>query len=133
MQVQINEDTEDKIKLNREVRQEDTTSLKLLHYYTLALEDVFKKLAMEWIILNLRFADDIIIISSKLCELTEMLHQFNEALEGLGLTMNISKTKTMNLDNADINIGDQIVENDKEYVYRGHTIKPGKENQTAEI
>jgi len=36
-------------------------------------------------------------------------------------------------DNAHINIDDQIVENVKEYVYLGHTIKLGKENQTAEI
>jgi len=60
-----------------------------------------------------------------------MLHLLNEAPEGIGLTMNISKTKTMNPDNAHINLSDQIVENVKKYVYLGRTMKLGKETQTS--
>jgi len=40
----------------------------------------------------------------------------NEASKIKGLTMNINKTKTINSDNANITIGDQIVENIKEHV-----------------
>lgn len=38
---------------------------------------------------NLRFVDGIVIISSNLCKLREMLHQMNDASKVIGLTMNI--------------------------------------------
>jgi len=61
------------------------------------------------------------------------MNQFNEASKSIKLAINISKTKTMKIDNAHTNIGDQRVENIKEYVHRGHAIKLRKENQTVEI
>jgi len=65
----------------------------------LALEELFKKLQweqkgikMDGSFLNdLRLADDIVIISSKLCKLTKMLHQLTESCKSIG-TINISKT-----------------------------------------
>lgn len=66
-------------------------------------------------------------------ELQEMLEELQRESAKIGLTMNLSKTKVMTPDNLQVHIGDQTVENVEEYVYLGHCIKLGKENQTAEI
>ena len=83
--VKIDEELQtNKIKIQRGVRQGDPISPKL---FTLALEDVFKELAWEKkgiridgsYLNNLRFADDIVLISSDVSELGEMLEQLNNA------------------------------------------------------
>jgi len=50
----------------------------------------------------------------------------------IGLTKNLNKTKVMTLDNVQVHIGEQIVHNVEEWMYLGHFIKLGKDNQTAE-
>lgn len=137
--VKINEDLKtDRIEVKRGVRQGDIISPKL---FTLALENVFKTLQWETKGVNidglylshLRFADDIVIISSSMQELSEMIKQLNEASKRIGLKMNIAKTKIISNTEETIHVDGTKLENVKEYVYLGHAIKIGKENQTAEI
>ena len=69
---------------------------------------------------NLRFADDIVLISSDVSELGEMLEQLNNASKKVGLRMNLSKTKKISDTTTDIIIEHWIVKNDNEYVYLSH-------------
>lgn len=137
--VKINEDLKTaKIKVNRGVRQGDTVSPKL---FTLALENVFKSLQWEMKGVNidgsylshLRFADDIVLMSSDIQELNDMIRQLNDASKNVGLEMNISKTKMISNTKERVYIDGKEIEKVEEYVYLGHTIRVGKENQTAEI
>lgn len=137
--VKINEDLKtDKVKVNRGVRQGDTISPKL---FTLALENIFKSLQWETKGINidgsylnhLRFADDIVLISNNRHELSDMVKQLNDASKKVGLKMNISKTKIISNNEEHILIDGIELENVEEYIYLGHTIKIGKENQSAEI
>lgn len=75
---------------------------------------------------NLRFADDIILISSGVNELGEMLGQLNNAAKKMGLRMNLNKIKIISI-TTDIIIKHQIVGNVKKYVYLGYNIKLVKE------
>lgn len=137
--VKINEDLKtDKIRIGRGVRQGDTISPKL---FTLALENIFKTL--QWknkginvdgsYLNHLRFADDIVLVSGNLQELSVMLTQLNDALRKVGLKMNIPKTKIINNTTEHIYIDGTRLENVEEYIYLGHSIRVGKENQTAEL
>ena len=138
--VKINDDIKtDKIKIGKGVRQGDTISPKL---FTLALENVFKQLNWENRGLNidgthlhhLRFADDIVLISTDMDELNIMLNELNEESRKIGLRMNLNKTKIMSNDTQyNITIDNTIIENVDHYIYLGHNIKLGKENQNAEI
>lgn len=139
IQVKITEDLiTNKISAKRGVRQGDTISPKLL---TLALEDAFKKLNWERKGVNidgrylnhLRFADDIVLISTNPEELQEMLSELREVSEEIGLSMNMGKTKVMSPENIIFRVGNDILENVNEYIYLGHALKLGNENQTAEI
>ena len=78
---------------------------------------------------NLRFADDIVLISSDVSEHGEMLEQFNNATKKVGLRINLGKTKVMSDITTDIIIEHRIVKNVKEYVYLDHPIKLGKKNK----
>ena len=82
---------------------------------------------------NLRFADDIVLISSDVSELGEMIEQLNNAAKKVGLRKNLSKAKIISDTTTDIIIKYRVVENVNEYVYLGHAIKLGKKKQTAEI
>ena len=62
---------------------------------------------------NLRFADDIVLISRDVSELGDMLEQLNNAAKEVGLRINLSKTKIMSDTTTDIIIEHQIVENVK--------------------
>lgn len=137
--VKIDDDLKtDKILLGKGVRQGDTISPKL---FTLALENVFKQLAWEEKGLNvdgirlnhLRFADDVVLISTDIEELNVMLKELNAKSKEIGLKMNINKTKIMSNSLHNITIDNTIIENVDHYIYLGHTIKIGKENQSAEI
>lgn len=139
LQVSIDEDlVTDPIPINRGVRQGDTISPKL---FTLALEDVFKRLQWEsrginvdGVYLNhLRFADDIVLITSDANELERMMTELHEASLRVGLKMNLNKTKIMSRDDLHIKIENHEFDTVEEYVYLGHSIKLGKENQTSEI
>lgn len=106
------------------MRQGDSISLKLL---TLALEDVFKHLSwtsktikVDGSYLNhLRFADDIVLISSDVYELKEMLDDLNNASKTVGLSMNLHKTKTMRDSNIEVVlvVNNQIIDNVDKYKY----------------
>ncbi|XP_050306283.1 uncharacterized protein LOC126743296 [Anthonomus grandis grandis] len=62
-----------------------------------------------------------------------MLAELQRESKRIGLTMNLNKTKVMSPDNIQVHIEDRIIDNVEEYIYLGHCIKLGKENQTAEI
>ena len=137
--VRLHENTS-KFKIGRGTRQGDTISPKL---FTAALESVFKKLDWSKMGINingkylshLRFADDIVLIALDLDQAQVMLQQLNEESSKIGLKMNLSKTKVMtNIDDdRDIKIGDTIIERVDSYVYLGHKLKLGLDNQTAEV
>jgi len=127
-----------RIPINKGVRQGDTVSPKL---FTLALEDVFRRL--DWdkkglrvdggYLSDLRFADDIVLIISTKEELIEMLTDLKRESGKIGFNMNIDKSKLLTPDPGDVHLKGQQIEKVNEYIYLGHTITLGKENQTAEI
>lgn len=139
LQVAIDEDTStDKIKIEKGVRQGDTISPKL---FTLALESAFKNLAWENKGINvdgtrlnhLRFADDIVVISNDINQLKDMLEELQETSKQIGLKMNLNKTKIMTSEETAITIEGCTLEHVEEYIYLGHAIRLGKQNQTNEI
>ncbi|VDO91672.1 unnamed protein product [Heligmosomoides polygyrus] len=89
-----------KIPIGKGIRQRDTISPKL---FTAALQDAMKDL--NWDdkgylvdgkrISKLRFADDIVLISTSTAEVEEMLNELNVAGMKIGLDMNMSKTQFM--------------------------------------
>lgn len=62
-----------------------------------------------------------------------MLQEFRKASRAVGLRMNLQKTKIMSPTNILVTIDNHTLEVVEEYVYLGHNIKLGKNNQTAEI
>ena len=84
---------------------------------------------------HLRFADDVGLTAIDLDQAQVMLQQLNEESMKVGLKMNLSKTKIMtNIDDdRDIKIGDTVIERVDHYVYLGHKLKLGLDNQTAEV
>lgn len=87
----------DSIPINREVRQGDTLSSKLL---IIALENIPKK--MNWAakginingkyVTHLCYANNIILIAKKCTELEEMITKLNKESQKVDLTMNSTKT-----------------------------------------
>lgn len=126
-----------RVPIRRGVRQGDTISPKL---FTLVLEDVFGRLSWDRKgnidgkrLSHLRFADDIVLFSSDTKELATMIQELKEASRIVGLKMNLQKTKIMSPTNIPVIIENHTLEVVDEYVYLGHIIKLGKNNQTAEI
>lgn len=62
-----------------------------------------------------------------------MLEDLQHASAKVELEMNVSKTKIMSPTGQHLEIQDQTVENVNQYIYLGHTVKLGKEIQTAEV
>ena len=121
---------EAKIKICKGVRQGDTISPKL---FTAVLEEIFKKLDWETKGLNingeylnhLRFADDIVLISSNATELQEMMQELENRSKEIGLRMNLNKTKVMYNDFAfreKIITSNVEVEQVNSYIYLGQEI-----------
>ena len=87
-------------KLNRGVRQGDTISPKL---FTACLEEVFKKLNWSKFgiqigdknLTNLRFANDIILLSKSPEELQLMINDLSKVSKEVGPEINGSETKIM--------------------------------------
>lgn len=134
--VKLHEKT-DKFKIERGVRQGDNISPKFI---TSTLESVFKKL--DWSRMginingnNLRFADDIALIAANLNQLQTMISQLHQESGKVGLKMNLSKTKVMtNIDDDTvIKVGHDGIERVDNYIYLGHKLKLGLDNQTAEV
>jgi hypothetical protein len=139
MHVSVNEDWKtNSIPIKRGVRQGDPISPKL---FNTALEYALKK--VEWhrkgvnidgkYLSHLRFADDIVVISSDPEELAEMLQELHEQSKKVGLKMNLTKTKVMSPDSLTFRIDQTNLETVQEYVYLGHKMKLGRENQTADL
>lgn len=140
LKIKLHEHT-NPVKIKRGVRQGDPISPKL---FTLAMEDIFKTLNWEnkGILINgerlnnLRYADDIVLITDNFIDLQEMVQELAEASQKIGLEMNINKTKIMTNnqeDRRDIVINDTVIERVDKYIYLGHEIRVGKENQEAEV
>lgn len=124
--------------IKRGVRQGDPLSPKL---FSAVLEHVFRRLEWNKYGLNingvqlthLRFADDLILISSHAKGLQEMLEQLVHESEKAGLSMNTSKTKLMtNGDKVPIMVSNTTIEYVEEYTYLGQIISP-KDLTTKEI
>src|SRR5271156_2729767 len=116
-----------KFPIKRVVRQDDTISPKM---FNAGLEEVFRRLQWDTVglrvngenISHLRFADDIVLISSNPEEVQEMINQLNEESNKLGMKMNMKKTKVMfNKFSREIEVQVNTIKIDKvdEYVYLG--------------
>lgn len=81
---------------------------------------------------NLRFADDIVLISDSVDDMLKMLEDLRKESSRIGLKMNVGKTKIMT-NIPDSRRCDMPVEVVDDYVYLGHKISLGYKNQTAEI
>lgn len=84
---------------------------------------------------NLRFADDIVIISDDLGEIGDMLRELHAAAKRVGLSINFNKTKLMTnlVPSKNIEINGTNIETAEKYVYLGHEISIGRDNQTNEL
>ena len=127
-------------RIERGVRQGDTISPKL---FNAALEQVFRQLDWEntGIVVNgerlnhLRFADDIVLISSSGTKMEQMLNQLSNTSHDLGLRMNMKKTKVMFNEYClehPLHVEQEPVEHVQEYVYLGQLVTM-QSDKTAEI
>ncbi|GJQ86475.1 hypothetical protein Trydic_g10381 [Trypoxylus dichotomus] len=66
-------------------------------------------------------------------ELQDLIDEFEMISEEVGLSINIEKTKALSPDSTIFRMGYDTLEKAEEYIYLGHTLKLGKENQTTEI
>ncbi len=121
-----------KILISKGVRQGNTISPKL---FTAWLEGILKKL--EWndfgfkidgeYLNNLRFADDIVLLSNSGEDLDKMVSDLHGESLKVGLKMNMKKTKIMynkHLTGRQIMIGNKALELVKEYTYIGQMVSP---------
>ncbi|KAK6040725.1 hypothetical protein COOONC_21768 [Cooperia oncophora] len=119
-----------RIPIEKGVRQGDTISPKL---FTTALNHVMVRL--NWDnkgvavdgkkLSNLRFADDIVLISNNSREMNSLLNELCEAGKAIGLSMNMRKTQTMRnqwCDDGEVYLEGVAVENVKSYIYLGREI-----------
>ena len=129
-----------KIPIRKGVRQGDTISPML---FTACLQEVFRTLDWEQVgvrvngeyLSNLRFADDVALLSNSGDELQSMLTALDEQSRTVGLKINMQKTKVIlnNLGKAQrFEIGGEAVEVVNEYVYLGQVVTPDP-NHEAEI
>lgn len=86
----------------------------------------------RYLLKNLKFADDVVIIASKIEELENMLQQLHKASKTIGLKSNIHQTKTKTTIDTPIIIDNRTIVN-YEYIYLVHAIKIRKENERVEI
>jgi len=82
---------------------------------------------------HLRFADDIVVVASTGEELKNMLRELHRASLQIGLEMNLNKTKIMSTEDIQVPVNNQPLKVVSEYIYLGHKIQLGKENQSSEI
>ncbi|XP_026328092.1 uncharacterized protein LOC113236295 [Hyposmocoma kahamanoa] len=81
---------------------------------------------------NLRFADDMVLISESIEYLLTMLEDLRVKSEKTDLKMNIGKTKIMT-NIPEVTNYQLPVEKVTEYIYLGYKVTLGFENQTAEV
>jgi len=113
--------------LQKGVRQGDPISAKL---FTACLEEVFKSLNWEQkgisvdgeMLNNLKFADDVILITSNPNELQTMLTELDEKSKEVGLKMNLKKTQVMyneHVNAVQITLNQVEIKNVTSYTYLG--------------
>lgn len=116
-----------RIPIEKGVRQGDSLSPKL---FSAVLESVFRRLDWEEKgmnidgerFTNLRFADDVVLVSEKCEELEEMINELNRESLKVGLKMNREKTKVLFnpfVEEKTIMIGDLQLESVEEIKYLG--------------
>lgn len=137
--IKLHRDT-DSFPLQRGVRQGDTLSPKL---FSAVLEYAFKTLNLsdkgvniDGVKLNnLRFADDIVIISDNLKEAQEMINELSLATQKVGLNINKQKTKVMTnlIIGGNTTIDNETLKEVREYKYLGHELRITRDNQTYEL
>ena len=96
----INEQVPEEIKILKGVRQGDPLSRKL---FTATIQDTFRKIELEERGLNLdgenlselRFADDIALITTTVRNMEEQLNMINDESKKIGLKIHRGKTKYM--------------------------------------
>ncbi|EPB74002.1 hypothetical protein ANCCEY_06888 [Ancylostoma ceylanicum] len=115
------------IPIEKSVRQGDTISPKL---FTSALQYAMSRL--NWDdkglmidgkkLSNLRFADDIVLISDNRLEMNQLLNELNEAGKAIGLEMNMKKTQMMAnqwCDDGEVQLDGITLKKVDSYVYLG--------------
>lgn len=124
--IRLHEDTPN-FKIERGVRQGNVSS-KL---FTNLFENMFKRTYIE----NLRFTDDLVLITDNCKEVKEMLNEPDLASRHVELNINIRKTKLMTNLVAGENIWVNNWKSEQVYSYKylGHGIRLGRDNQTCEI
>ncbi|XGW22067.1 hypothetical protein V3C99_004770 [Haemonchus contortus] len=119
-----------KIPVGKGVRQGDTISPKL---FTAALQ--YAMLNLDWEergysvngknVNNLRFADDIVLISSSTAEMEKMVNELNAVSRRIGLEMNMSKTQLMVnqwCDTGTVSLDGKALQRVESYVYLGREL-----------
>lgn len=128
------------VPIGKGVRQGDTISPKLftaaLNHAMLNLDWENKGISIDGKKLsNLRFADDIALISNSNIELQEMVDELNAVGRSIGLTMNRSKTEVMRnrwADTTPITVEGTPLPDTDRYIYLGRLISMDN-NLKAEI
>lgn len=82
---------------------------------------------------HLRYADDLVLISTDVQELNTMINELDEQSRKVGLKMNLNKTKIISSSQQDVIVNSTVIEKVEYYIYLGHKIKIGKENLGTEI
>ncbi len=121
--IYIDKDVSQEININRGVRQGDPISPKI---FTAVLEEGFKNTSLEGEMLtDLRFADDVALITSAVNDLEAQIYEVNSKSKDIGLKMHKGKTKYMANFNTDdsITVEDQEISRVNEYKYLGQTVK----------
>ncbi|EPB70434.1 hypothetical protein ANCCEY_10474 [Ancylostoma ceylanicum] len=75
---------------------------------------------------NLRFADDIVLISHNTPEMNQLLNELNEAGKAIGLEMNLKKTQMMAnqwCDDREVQLDGITLKKVDSYVYLGREMK----------
>ena len=129
------------INIKRGVRQGNTISPKL---FTNCLEFIFRNINWDNKGLNidgetlhhLKFADDIVLISTNVKDASEMLCDLQEQSKKCGLKINLSKTKIMCntiITPTPVNLAGETIEWVLDYIYLGQNISLQDTNQDSEI
>ena len=127
----------DKIPIKKGVRQGDTISPKL---FTACLEEIFRKLEWEGKgikigdehLNNLRFADDIVLLSESADELQQLINDLNRESLKVGLKMNKKKTKVMfnsRVPLKQIHVQGEALEVVDRYIYLGQLVQTGTSSE----